>query len=69
MSPLPERPDDFLTRRELATLLRVTPRTVLTYQKKGILPPPMRWGRKSLWSRQELMTFAQKHSTSDSETK
>ena len=59
MTSTEDRPDDYLTRAELAVLLRVTPRTVLTYQKKGLVPPPKRWGRKSLWSRQELLAFAQ----------
>ena len=41
----------YLTKSELAALLRVTTRTVENYVRTGTLPKPLHVGRKSLWPR------------------
>lgn len=51
--------DDYLTREELAKLLRVTTRTVHNYIKAGSVPAPVRVGRRYLWSRTGLVAFIQ----------
>ncbi len=51
--------DDYLTREELAKLLRVTTRTVHNYIKSGAVPAPVRVGRRYLWSRTGLVSFIQ----------
>ncbi len=48
---------DYLTKLELAALLRVTPRTITNYQQSGRVPPPLKVGRKNLWSRTQLADF------------
>lgn len=48
---------DYLTKTELAALLRVTPRTITNYQQAGRVPAPMKVGRKNLWSRSQLVEF------------
>lgn len=40
----------FLTKDELAAVLRVSVRTVTTYVSRGVLPQPLRLGRKLLWN-------------------
>lgn len=49
--------DDYLTREELARLLRVSIRTVFNYQKTGAVPAPVQVGHRHLWSRAELIAF------------
>lgn len=49
--------DNFLTRAELARLLRCSIRTIYTYEKSGAIPAATKVGRRHLWSRQDLLTF------------
>jgi excisionase family DNA binding protein len=46
--------DLFLTREEVAKLLRVDPQTVSRWTKEGRLPRPLRLGRQLLWRRDTL---------------
>jgi DNA-binding transcriptional MerR regulator len=39
----------YLRLQEVADLLRVTPQTIRRYRRDGLLPPPIRMGRKLLW--------------------
>jgi excisionase family DNA binding protein len=39
----------FLRLQEVADLLRVTPQTIRKYVRDGLLPSPIRMGRKLLW--------------------
>ena len=52
--------DDYLTRDELAKLLRVTTRTIFNYEESGAVPAPVKVGRKHLWSRSALVEFFKK---------
>lgn len=49
--------DSYLTKRQLAHLLHVTPRTVNNYVAAGHLPVPLHVGRLALWSKSELTKF------------
>lgn len=40
----------YITKNELADLLRVSVRTITTYMSQGLLPQPTQLGRKLLWS-------------------
>lgn len=51
--------DDYLTKAELASLLRVSTRTISNYVRTGAIPGPIRFGRKALWSRAVLTVFVQ----------
>ena len=51
---------DYLTKDELALMLRVTTRTITNYVRGGALPAPTKLGRKALWSRQGLQAFLTK---------
>jgi predicted site-specific integrase-resolvase len=44
----------YLTKNEVAEVLRVTPRTVTTYVRQGALPVPVRLGRRPLWAQDDL---------------
>ena len=44
----------YMTKNEVAAVLRVTPRTVSTYVRIGALPAPMRLGRRPLWAQDDL---------------
>lgn len=48
---------DYLTKAELAEMLRVTTRTITNYQKSGAIPAPIKVGRRNLWSRTALTEF------------
>lgn len=48
---------DYLTKVELASMLRVSTRTITNYVRTGAIPGPVRFGRKALWSRAALMEF------------
>ncbi len=50
---------DYVTKSELAAMLRVTPRTITNYVSGGALPAPTKVGRKALWNRELLRTFLQ----------
>lgn len=45
----------YLTRAEVADLLRVSERTITEYRTKGLLPMPTRLGRRLLWNEDELL--------------
>lgn len=47
----------YLTKAELASMLRVSTRTISNYVRAGAIPGPVRFGRKALWSRAALMAF------------
>jgi excisionase family DNA binding protein len=50
-------PNDYLTKAELASMLRVSTRTITNYARSGAIPSPVRFGRKALWARATLLTF------------
>lgn len=49
----------YLTKDELAEMLRVSVRTVTTYMGQGLLPKPLQLGRKLLWEEAEVVQFIQ----------
>lgn len=49
----------YLTKNEVADVLRVTVRTVTTYMSQGLLPQPLQLGRKLLWDEAVLGQFLQ----------
>jgi excisionase family DNA binding protein len=51
--------DDYLTKAELASMLRISTRTISNYVQTGALPSPVKFGRKALWSRAALTAFVQ----------
>lgn len=50
-------PSDYLTKSELASMLRVSSRTISNYIRSGALPEPVKIGRRALWSRATLLAF------------
>lgn len=50
-------PVDYLTKSELASMLRVSTRTISNYIRTGALPEPVKIGRRALWSRAALLAF------------
>jgi len=44
----------YMTKAEVAEVLRVTTRTVTTYVRQGALPMPVRIGRRPLWAQDDL---------------
>jgi predicted DNA-binding transcriptional regulator AlpA len=67
MLSIPERPpsvkpapacDDFLTAGDLADRMQVCKQTVRNWVKRGLLPPPVRMGRRSLrWRAAQVREF------------
>lgn len=55
----------YLTKAELASMLRVSTRTISNYVQAGAIPGPVRFGRRALWSRVGLMAFIKSHQTAD----
>ena len=49
--------NNYLTKQELASILRVSTRTINNYAKAGTIPKPVKLGRKALWPRAHLLTF------------
>jgi predicted DNA-binding transcriptional regulator AlpA len=49
----------YLTKDEVASLLRVSVRTVTTYMSQGLLPQPLQLGRKLLWDEGSVIQFIQ----------
>ncbi|MCZ2096119.1 MAG: helix-turn-helix domain-containing protein, partial [Anaerolineae bacterium] len=45
---------ELMTKTEVASLLRVSPRTVQNYISVGMLPPPAKLGRRLLWLRSDI---------------
>lgn len=54
--------DDYLTKAELAAMLRVSTRTISNYVQSGAIPGPVKFGRRALWSRAALTEFVQAQS-------
>lgn len=52
-----EQPAEYLTKVELASMLRVSTRTISNYIRTGAIPEPVKIGRKTLWSRAALLAF------------
>lgn len=44
----------YMTKQEVAEKLHVTVRTITSYTKNGLLPPPRQLGRRLLWLESEL---------------
>ena len=49
----------YMTKDELASMLRVSVRTVTTYMSQGLLPQPLQLGRKLLWDERAVIQFIQ----------
>lgn len=49
----------YLTKDEVAAMLRVSVRTVTTYMSQGLLPQPLQLGRKLLWNEEAVIQFIQ----------
>jgi len=49
----------YITKDQVAELLRVSVRTITTYMNQGLLPAPVRLGRKLLWNEEKLNEFIQ----------
>jgi len=47
----------YMTKAELASMLRVSVRTVTSYMAQGLLPQPLRLGRKLLWEEGAVVQF------------
>lgn len=56
-----KQPPDYLTKLELAAMLRVSTRTIANYVRNGAIPDPVKFGRKALWSRAALVEFIRSH--------
>lgn len=52
---------EYLTKQELASLLRVTTRTITNYQQRPEFPAPVRVGKRNLWSRAALIEYIAKY--------
>jgi len=49
----------YMTKDELASMLRVSVRTVTTYMSQGLLPQPLQLGRRLLWEQGAVIQFIQ----------
>lgn len=49
----------YVTKEEVAALLRVSVRTITSYMSQGLLPRPLQLGRKLLWDESALTQFIQ----------
>jgi len=58
-------PTTYLTKIELAAMLRVSTRTISNYVRSGAIPDPVRFGRKALWSKTDLLAFVKAQQTAD----
>jgi predicted DNA-binding transcriptional regulator AlpA len=52
----------YLTKDDVAAMLRVSVRTVSTYMRQGLLPQPLQLGRKLLWDEGAIIQFIQPNS-------
>lgn len=57
---------DYITKQELAAMLRVTTRTITNYVRGQALPAPAKFGRKALWPRAELLEFLRRQTGAQS---
>lgn len=48
---------EYLTKEDLAELLRVSKRTINNYISENRLPVPIHIGRRALWNKAELVAF------------
>lgn len=48
--------NEFMTKGEVAQMLRVTPRTIENYVNKGALGRPLKMGGRALWKRAEVLS-------------
>ncbi len=48
--------NEFMTKGEVARMLRVTPRTIENYVNKGALSRPLKMGGRALWRRAEVLS-------------
>ena len=48
---------EYLTKEDLAKLLRVSKRTINNYVSESRLPAPVRVGRRALWQKTALAEF------------
>lgn len=53
----------YLTKDEVAGLLRVSVRTITSYMGQGLLPEPLQLGRKLLWSEDAVLQHLQQKPT------
>jgi len=58
-------PTTYLTKIELAAMLRVSTRTISNYVRSGAIPDPVRFGRKALWCKTDLLAFVKAQQTAD----
>lgn len=49
----------YLTKQEVADVLRVSVRTISDYMSKGLLPPHRRLGRRLLWLEADIFQCVQ----------
>jgi predicted DNA-binding transcriptional regulator AlpA len=49
----------YITKDEVAGLLRVSVRTISAYMSQGLLPQPLQLGRRLLWDESALTEFIQ----------
>ena len=49
----------YLTKDEVAGLLRVSVRTITSYMSQGLLPQPLQLGRKLLWAEDVVIQHLQ----------
>ena len=59
----------YITKNEVAALLRVSVRTLTTYMSQGLLPQPLQLGRKLLWDESSLVQFLQVPTTTPAVTR
>ncbi|WP_442906641.1 helix-turn-helix transcriptional regulator [Janthinobacterium sp. P210005] len=50
----------YLTKTDVAALLRVSVRTITTYMSQGLLPQPRQLGRKLLWDESALVHYIER---------
>ena len=49
----------YITKNQVAELLQVSLRSMTTYMAQGLLPAPVRLGRRLLWDEDKLVEFLQ----------
>lgn len=54
--------DRLLNREEVASLLQVTTRTIYNYENTGVIPPPLKVGRRHLWKASALLAYLEARS-------
>ena len=54
VAPAPLDPSELLSKHALAALFQVKPQSVMSWYRKGKLPPPIAIGRRIFWLRSEV---------------